>query len=292
MCWKAIPWPARDHRRLNRAFAALEPAGRASKPRGREAFAIGPVTPLVVRGPAPVLSWTPPRLPPASDDTIMRLLGLYRHTDPASRHVWRSRMELSAIARRRDGYDASRQRPAPAAPPRQQPGRPGARLLPPAAGGGRSPSYGRTSTHRRRSPGSSGYRRANWRPARPVAPSTRRCRDQTQHGVGLARDCGGDRHRIRPHRASMAPRARPRFSAIAVLAGARSSARDRRLARPQVVARTKAATSKPPSTCAPCSGLLGPPADGRQTLPPPCLTRRGEADGGAGGLRRPLLHRR
>jgi hypothetical protein len=27
-------------------------------------------------------------------------------------------------------------------------------------------------------------------------------------------------------------------------------------------------------------------------LPPPCLTRRGEADGGAGGLRRPLLHRR
>src|SRR5207245_6792388 len=57
---------------LNRALAALEPAGRAN-PRGREAFAVGPVTPLVVRGSAPVLSWTPPRLPPASDDTIMRL---------------------------------------------------------------------------------------------------------------------------------------------------------------------------------------------------------------------------
>ena len=50
--------------------------------RGREAFAVGPVTPLVVRGPAPVL-WTLPRLPPASDDTRMRLLDLYRHTDPA-----------------------------------------------------------------------------------------------------------------------------------------------------------------------------------------------------------------
>src|SRR5712691_5185372 len=67
---------------LNRALAALEPAGRAER-RKREAFAVGPVTPLVVRGPAPVLSWTPPRLPPASEDTIQRLAELYRHTDPA-----------------------------------------------------------------------------------------------------------------------------------------------------------------------------------------------------------------
>src|SRR5438094_8293502 len=50
---------------LNRALAALEPAGRAKRNK-REAFAVGPVTPLVVRGPAPVLSWTP-RLPPTSD---------------------------------------------------------------------------------------------------------------------------------------------------------------------------------------------------------------------------------
>ena len=83
---------------LNRALAAIEPAGRAN-PRGREAFAVGPVTPLVVRGPAPVLSWTPPRLPPASDDTIMRLLDLYRHTDPALARVLEERMGLAAIAR-------------------------------------------------------------------------------------------------------------------------------------------------------------------------------------------------
>src|SRR5712664_1164623 len=49
---------------LNRALSALQPAGRAGG--SRDAFAIGPIAPLVVRGPAPVLSWTPRRLPPAS----------------------------------------------------------------------------------------------------------------------------------------------------------------------------------------------------------------------------------
>src|SRR5437588_3162982 len=83
---------------LNRALAALEPAGRAN-PKGRDAFAVGPVAPLVVRGPAPVLAWTPPRLPPASDDTLMRLLDLYRHTDPALARVLEERMGLAAIAR-------------------------------------------------------------------------------------------------------------------------------------------------------------------------------------------------
>src|SRR5207237_2286521 len=95
----------------------LEPAGRAN-PRGGEAFAVGPVTPLVVRGPAPVLSWTPPRLPPASDDTRMRLLDLYRHTDPALARVLEERMGLAAIARA-GGMDAppaaNGQRPATSA---------------------------------------------------------------------------------------------------------------------------------------------------------------------------------
>src|SRR5438445_4249105 len=50
---------------LNRALAGLEPGERAN-PKTREAFAVGPVTPLVARGSAPVLSWTPPGLPPAS----------------------------------------------------------------------------------------------------------------------------------------------------------------------------------------------------------------------------------
>src|SRR5438552_3410033 len=76
---------------LNRALGALEPAGRAN-PKARDAFAVGPIAPLVVRGPAPVLAWTPPRLPPANEDTMMRLLDLYRHTDPSLARVLEERM--------------------------------------------------------------------------------------------------------------------------------------------------------------------------------------------------------
>lgn len=66
---------------LNRALASLESGGRVD-PRGGRGFAVGPVTPLVVRGAAPVLSWSPAQPLPATDDTRTRLLELYRHTDP------------------------------------------------------------------------------------------------------------------------------------------------------------------------------------------------------------------
>src|SRR5262245_26568316 len=82
---------------LNRALAALEPAGRART--NARAFGVGPVTPLVVRGPAPVVSWTPPRLPPVSNETILRLLDLYNHTDPVLARALEERMDLAAIAR-------------------------------------------------------------------------------------------------------------------------------------------------------------------------------------------------
>jgi uncharacterized protein (DUF1501 family) len=83
---------------LNRTLAALEPGGHVD-PHGRQAFAVGPITPLVVRGPAPVLSWVPPKLQPVSDDTTMRLLELYRHTDPTFARVLEERIGLAAIAR-------------------------------------------------------------------------------------------------------------------------------------------------------------------------------------------------
>jgi uncharacterized protein (DUF1501 family) len=97
---------------LNRALLALQPGGRASG--GRDAFAVGPIAPLVVRGPAPVLSWTPRRLPPASDDTVMRLMDLYQHTDPALARVLEERMGLATIARA-GGMDGEQPRPAAAA---------------------------------------------------------------------------------------------------------------------------------------------------------------------------------
>jgi uncharacterized protein (DUF1501 family) len=97
-----LPKPgAADTGWLNRALTVLTPGGQV-EPLGRQAFAIGPITPLVVRGPAPVLSWVPPRLPPVSDDTTMRLLYLYRHTDPTLARVLEERIGLAAIARAGD----------------------------------------------------------------------------------------------------------------------------------------------------------------------------------------------
>jgi uncharacterized protein (DUF1501 family) len=99
---------AADSGWLNRALTALQPAGRVS---GKDAFAVGPIAPLVVRGPAPVLSWTPRRLPPASDDTVMRLLDIYRHVDPVLARALEERVGLATIARA-GGMEAEQQRPA------------------------------------------------------------------------------------------------------------------------------------------------------------------------------------
>ncbi len=96
---------------LNRTLAALEPGGQAD-PHPRQAFAVGPITPLVVRGPAPVLSWVPPKLPPVGDDTTMRLLDLYSHTDPTFARVLEERIGLAAIAR----ADAMNSEPGEARP--------------------------------------------------------------------------------------------------------------------------------------------------------------------------------
>ena len=94
---------------LNRALLALQPGGRANGA-GRDAFAVGPIAPLVVRGPAPVLSWTPQRLPAANDDTLMRLLDLYRHSDLALARALEERVGLAKIAQA-GGMDAQQQRP-------------------------------------------------------------------------------------------------------------------------------------------------------------------------------------
>jgi uncharacterized protein (DUF1501 family) len=84
---------------LNRALVKLEPDNRVrTRTNGQRTFAVGPITPLVVRGPAPVLSWVPPRLAPVSDDTTARLLDLYRHTDPNLARVLEDRIGLSSLA--------------------------------------------------------------------------------------------------------------------------------------------------------------------------------------------------
>jgi uncharacterized protein (DUF1501 family) len=62
---------------LNRALEALPRGARVMS-----GLAVGPTTPLVLRGAAPTVGWAPVALPQADDDTAMRLVELYRHRDP------------------------------------------------------------------------------------------------------------------------------------------------------------------------------------------------------------------
>src|SRR5450432_3221116 len=89
---------------LNRALVALASDGRVDL-RGSRALGVGPVTPLVVRGQAPVMSWVPQKLLAASDDTQARLLDLYRHTDPRLAVALEARMRLAALGPARGADD-------------------------------------------------------------------------------------------------------------------------------------------------------------------------------------------
>ena len=81
---------------LNRALLALEPDGRVN-PDGSRAISVGAITPLVVRGQAPILSWAPQKLLPASEDTQARLLDLYQHTDPKLASALQEQMRMAAL---------------------------------------------------------------------------------------------------------------------------------------------------------------------------------------------------
>ena len=96
---------------LNRAFARLRSEGRA-RPDER-AFVAGPLTPLVARGPAPIVSWQPPVPQPAGADTTQRLLDLYGKIDPALAAALEGRLRLVAMGK--DG-DAGAAGQGPAQP--------------------------------------------------------------------------------------------------------------------------------------------------------------------------------
>jgi uncharacterized protein (DUF1501 family) len=69
---------------------------------------------LIARGAAPVLSWTPSRLQPAGNDTLGRLLDLYRQTDPTLARALEERNALAAIAS--GGVDEIAHGPKPGGP--------------------------------------------------------------------------------------------------------------------------------------------------------------------------------
>jgi uncharacterized protein (DUF1501 family) len=100
---------------LNRALAGLAPGGRVD-PKGSKVFAVGPVTPLVARGAAPVLSWSPQKIMPASDDTVARLLELYRHADVKLANVLEDNAKLAAIEQSGDMAQSIGQKPGGPSP--------------------------------------------------------------------------------------------------------------------------------------------------------------------------------
>jgi len=79
---------------LNRALAAAA-SGRPS--RKELGVALGQNVPLVMRGPAPVASWSPSRLAALDDDTLERITDLYSH-DPMLSQRLADALNADAIA--------------------------------------------------------------------------------------------------------------------------------------------------------------------------------------------------
>ncbi len=81
---------------LNRALMALPPGQRVN-PRG--GLGVGPATPLILRGAAPVMGWAPQQAPNAGDDLAMRVLDLYTHRDPALGAALRAGLDTDRMAK-------------------------------------------------------------------------------------------------------------------------------------------------------------------------------------------------
>jgi uncharacterized protein (DUF1501 family) len=96
---------------LNRALAAL-PAGSAG-PRQETGVALGQNVPLVMRGPAPVASWWPARMPALDADTLERITDLYAgDTLLAQRLADGLAADSVAMAAQQDAGDSGSAEPA------------------------------------------------------------------------------------------------------------------------------------------------------------------------------------
>ena len=192
----------RDRHRLAQPRAARAGSRTAASIRAARPSRVGPVTPLVVRGPAPVLSWTPQRLPPASDDTAgAAARSLSPHRSGARRRARGAHRPRGDRARRRHGRHGRRQ-------PRRRPASRAVRAYFAEAAGTAAQVPGAAGRPARRRArlrrlGHPHQRRRRHRPARQPARRARRRarRDRDEHGRRLARDGGRRHHRVRPHRA-------------------------------------------------------------------------------------------
>jgi uncharacterized protein (DUF1501 family) len=81
---------------LNRALAGLSNAGRTEPHKG---LAMGAVVPLLIRGQAPVMSYTPKANNlPLRDQTIERLMDLYAHTDTGLAKAFAEGLDIDKVA--------------------------------------------------------------------------------------------------------------------------------------------------------------------------------------------------
>ena len=80
---------------LNRAIAALPKGERVARGEG---LAIGAATPIILRGAAPTVGWTPEIIPTAGEDLARRVLDLYAHTDPMLAKAMQQGLDLDRLA--------------------------------------------------------------------------------------------------------------------------------------------------------------------------------------------------
>ncbi|MEI9409143.1 DUF1501 domain-containing protein [Mesorhizobium salmacidum] len=80
---------------LNRALESLPAGDRVATLGG---LAVGPSTPLVIRGAAPVLGWAPQSLPAPAGDLATRVLDLYQHRDPVLAVALRKGLDADRMA--------------------------------------------------------------------------------------------------------------------------------------------------------------------------------------------------
>ena len=80
---------------MNR-LAAVMPKGDGVRP--ISGLAVTPTVPLILRGEAPTLTWTPPDFKPAASDMVSRLLALYDHRDPGLGAVLKAGVTTDMLA--------------------------------------------------------------------------------------------------------------------------------------------------------------------------------------------------
>jgi uncharacterized protein (DUF1501 family) len=95
---------------LNRALEALPQGDRISAKGG---LAVGPSTPLIMRGAAPILGWSPQHMAAASDDLAARVMDLYAHSDPVLEAALAKGLETEKMAERDGMGNLAGQRKGP-----------------------------------------------------------------------------------------------------------------------------------------------------------------------------------